>query len=217
MTATAALSFVSDCLCNPFVAYSAKKYSDVLHTPEHFVEMLLLVEDKRFPIHFGIDPVAVVRAFIFNLQGKPLQGASTIGQQVYSIRQRSSGDYCSRRLMHKLQQSAWSLCHSTTASRASILEEYVDTVYWGRSYHGLDRATAGYFNKTRDSLSIAESFFLAERISAPNRVSTRRISNLLERAPVRISLHRNRARIDDVVALYEKIYGGGKTWELLGK
>src|SRR5713101_5974719 len=87
MTCTAALTAVSDWMCESLVARAAQQYSRVLFTPCYFVELLLWVEDKRFAVHPGVDPAAVVRATLFNFGGRrALQGASTISQQIYSIR-----------------------------------------------------------------------------------------------------------------------------------
>jgi membrane peptidoglycan carboxypeptidase len=217
MGLTAEMSFLSDWVCGPLVAQMARKYSSIIYTPEHFVEMLFLVEDKRFPVHFGIDPIAIVRAVAFNLRGGALQGASTIAQQVYTIQISRSGRI-SRSLGYKLRQIAWALGQSAVRGKAAILKEYVETVYWGRSYHGLDRAIEGYFRGTRTSLSVAQSFFLAERIAAPNRISVKRISNLLKRVPIKINLMRNGASAGDVARIYEQVYGcGGEEWQLLAR
>jgi membrane peptidoglycan carboxypeptidase len=217
MSLTQHMSYLSDRICGPLVAQTARRYSNAIRTPEHFVEILFLVEDKRFPIHFGIDPVAIARAVVFNLKEGALQGASTIVQQVYSIN-RSRTEHLSRSLMNKVKQIAWALGKSATKSRASILEEYVETVYWGRSYHGLDKAVEGYFGGSRASLSVAQSFFLAERIAAPNRISVQRISNLLRRVPIKKNLARNGVTIEDVSRVYEGVYGnGGKVWQFLEK
>jgi penicillin-binding protein 1A len=206
-------------MCRNLVARTAREYSNLLLTPDYFVELLFWVEDKRFAVHFGTDPVSIMRAIIFNLgrQGGTLQGASTIAQQLYTIRLRRSGGF-PRSLPYKMKQIGWSLYASATKSKASILGEYVNTVYWGRCYRGIDMAAEGYFNATRASLSIAQSFFLAERLAAPNRVSVRRISNLLKRIPIRLTLTRNRGTLADIIALYEEVYDcGGEMWRLLGK
>jgi membrane peptidoglycan carboxypeptidase len=217
MSLTARMSYLSDQICGPIVTQTVRKYSDLIRTPDHFVEILFLVEDKRFPIHFGIDPVAIVRAVASNMKKGALQGASTIVQQVYSIR-RSRTERIPRTLMYKVKQIAWALRESATKSRASILKEYIETVYWGRTYHGLDRAVEGYFGGSRTSLSVAQSFFLAERIAAPNRVSAQRIANLLRRLPIKMNLARNGATILDVSKVYEGVYGnGGGSWQILEK
>jgi penicillin-binding protein 1A len=179
--------------------------------------MLFLVEDKRFSVHFGIDPIAIARAIAFNLRQESLQGASTIAQQIFTIRMARSKSI-PRSLAYKVTQSVWALCESAVRSRDSILREYVETVYWGRSYHGLDRAAAGYFSTDRTSLSVGQSFFLAERIAAPNRVSVKRISNLLERASIRMNIARNGATIAEVLKVYQQVYGnGGGGWQTLEK
>jgi membrane peptidoglycan carboxypeptidase len=217
MTCTDAFSYFSDWICSSLVVQGAREYSRIVYAPEHFVEMLFWVEDKRYPVHFGVDPVSIIRALIFNLRGGQLQGASTIAQQIYGIRVgRPRG--ISRSLGYKLRQTAWSIYSSAINSKAAILKEYVDTVYLGRSYHGLDRATAGYFNTTRTSLTAAQSFFLAERIAAPNRVSVQRIANLLNRVPIQMNLRRNRSTASDVVKVYQQVFGcGGEMWRSLAK
>ena len=218
MTCTTALASLSDWMCGTLVAQKAVQYWSILQTPGHFVELLFWVEDKRFAIHFGVDPIAVARAIVFNLQRRSSrQGASTIPQQVYTIRL-SRYSKISRSLPYKVKQISWSLYTSAVKSRTSILNEYVGSVYWGRSYRGLDEAAEGYFNTTRRSLSTAQSFLLAERLATPNRVSVKRISNLLKRAPIKSVLFRNGTTLADIINLYERIYGcGGEMWQLLGK
>jgi len=217
LSATARLSLLSDWICGPLVARAAKKYSNTIRTPDHFVEMLFLVEDKRFSVHFGIDPIAIVRAMAFNVRQGSLQGGSTIAQQIATIRMARS-KRISRSLGYKVTQIAWALAESAVRSRASLLKEYIETVYWGRSYHGLDRAVEGYFGGNRTSLSVAQSFFLAERIAAPNRVSAKRICNLLERVPIKTNILRNGATIAEVLKVYQQVYGnGGDVWQFLVK
>jgi len=218
MSCTTALSSLSDWTCRTLVARKARQYSGILNTPAHFVELLFWVEDKRFAVHFGVDPISVARAIVSNVhRGSRLQGASTIPQQVCTIRLSRFCRVC-RSFPYKLKQVSASLYLSAAKSRASILDEYVNTVYWGRSYHGLDKAAQGYFNGTRKSLSIVQSFFLAERLAAPNRLSVPRISNLFKRTPIQLALLRNGATLADIIDLYERIYScGGEMWRLLGK
>jgi membrane peptidoglycan carboxypeptidase len=216
---TEPLSTLSDRICLPIVLLTASRYSRVLGTPSHFVEMLLLVEDKRFPVHFGLDPIAIIRALVFNLRGCVIQGGSTIAQQVYTIRQwRSLGRARPKTLRIKFRQAVWAIMHSLANSKKCILTEYVDNVYWGRSYRGLDSAAFGYFRRGRSELSVAQSFFLAERIAAPNRVSVKRISNLLRRWAISENLRNRGIRCDEIIELYDIVYGcGGELWRTLAK
>lgn len=217
MSFISALSSFSDSLCAGLVTEKAKHYSKILRTPDHFVEMLLWIEDKRFPIHIGVDPIAMVRALVFNLRGRTRQGASTIAQQVYGIRL-SRSQRISRSYSYKLKQIAHSIRYTLEVNKPSLLREYVDTVYWGRSYCGLDRAAEGYFGTKRQRLSIEQSFFLAERLAAPNRVSILRLSNLLHRTPIKLRLVHAGVSISDVIRIYKQIYPcGGASWQLLAK
>jgi len=217
LSATERMSRASDWGAYPLVKLAAKKYSTELNTPEHFVRMLLLIEDKRFLVHPGVDPIAIIRALTFNARGGVMQGASTVAQQLYNIR-REKRKLPRRGLMYKVRQSLWALSCSDVNRKSALLSEYVNTVYWGRSYHGLDQAAKGYFNATRSSLDAAQSFFLAERIAAPNAISPQRILNLIERGPVRNSLEQGRATVFDVAVLYRRVYGrGGSIWSILGK
>jgi len=170
--------------------------------------MLFLVEDKRFSIHLGFDPIAVIRAAIFNVQKKSLQGASTIPQQIVSARI-PRPIRISRSWKYKALQTALAFVHCISRSKVSLLHEYVNTIYWGRSYHGLDSAATGYFGCDRQSLSVTQSFFLAERIAAPNRMSAKRILNLVNRKPIKAGLARHGATVANVFEVYSRIYGNG--------
>ena len=217
MRVTEALSRCSDWAAELTIHRSAKRYSRELNTPEHFVEMLLLIEDKRFSYHCGVDPFAILRAAIFNMRGQVLQGASTIAQQLYNVRvHKQSMSRNQRTLGLKVRQSIWALYRSSRDSKSTLLREYVDRVYWGQSLYGLDEAARGYFNIDRVELSPAQSFFLAERIAMPNRCSVRRIINLVQRPAIRNILSRYGATVKEVETLYVRIYGsGGEMWQLL--
>jgi len=214
---TTYLSKLSDVFSDPIVSAFARRYALALQTPNHFVEMLFLVEDKRFPIHFGIDPIAIGRALIFNARGCRLQGASTIVQQIYTIR-RSKLHPPVRTIGHKVDQSTWAILHSLSTPKISILTEYVETVYWGRSYRGIDSAARGYLNSLRQNLSAEQSFFLVERIATPNGVSAARICNLLRRSAISRKIRSGGMRVSEVVRIYDHIYGcGGNLWRMLAK
>jgi membrane peptidoglycan carboxypeptidase len=203
--ATEKISLFSDWISYPFVTRASREYSSALGMPDHFVTLLLLVEDKRFALHPGLDPIAVARALTFNCRGCAKQGGSTVTQQLYNIRRRrpvrTSGS------LYKFKQSLWAVGHWARNTRVSVLDEYVSTVYWGRSYYGIDEATSGYFGATRGAINAAQSFFLAERIAMPNKISLPRIANLMRRPQIRASLRQNGVGLPEVAELYNKVYG----------
>jgi penicillin-binding protein 1A len=209
-TPTALLSDLSDRFCAPVVSHRAETLARAVSVPIHFVEMLLLIEDKRFTMHFGVDPVSIVRALVFDLRGSALQGGSTIPQQLYNVRAYRAGLPAQQRtLAYKLHQSVWAISNTAKLSKVGILTEYVADVYFGRSYYGVDSAANGYFRTSRNELSVEQSFFLAERIAAPNRISPPRIANLLSRHAVVKALNRYTIEAKEIVNFYESRYGCG--------
>jgi penicillin-binding protein 1A len=217
MSYTEFLSEVSDRLFEASVYKSARRYASILNTPDHFIEMLLLIEDKRFSLHCGVDPIAILRALVFNLRGGTLQGASTISQQIYNTRTRqTSVGAPARTFGRKIKQSGWSLRQSAITPKILLLREYIDTVYWGKSLYGIDDAALAYFQTRRDLLSVAQSFFLAERIAMPNRFSILRVSNLINRRAIRNALRRRCTSAKDIALLYRPFCScGGDMWQSL--
>lgn len=167
------------------VEIMASRNAIKLKVPEHFLVQLLSIEDKRFFYHCGVDPIAIVRAMTANCIGRGvLQGASTITQQLYNAQQSAKGYQRYRTLSEKVSQATWALAEELRHSKIEILSEYLETIYWGRSYIGIDEAAAGYFHTTREQLTIAQSFFLVERLASPNLVLINRIEELLQKQSI---------------------------------
>jgi membrane peptidoglycan carboxypeptidase len=173
--------------------------------PVHFIEFLVLIEDKRFPYHIGVDSVAILRALRHNLNSsKTRQGGSTIPQQVYAIRIYAAGMKYRRNALGKIRQAIFGVFISCSLSKQQILGEYLAGVYWGKSYTGLDAAAKGYFNKLPRDLDVAESFFLAERLACPNRISTARLKNILARKSIRKRLHSFGSSVEEIEEFYRR-------------
>jgi membrane peptidoglycan carboxypeptidase len=214
--ATTSLSSWSDHVFGPFVTPAARRYAKRLSLPPYLIEFLFLVEDKRFAFHLGLDPIAMLRSLIYNLRGRSLQGASTLVQQLYDIRRAREGHARVRTVARKMRQVLWAGREAAMRSRIVLLEEYLATVYWGRAHYGLDQACCGYFGVEPANLTIAQAFFLAERIAAPNRMSAARIAVLLNRPAIMTCLRSYGAASNEVVAIYERLYGlGEELWRSL--
>lgn len=199
------LATSSDRIFESHVRIAAQEYATSLGVPTHFIEMLLIIEDKRFALHFGIDPCSQVRAALKNMRRhRRVQGASTITQQLYDIRRmRSNVHYVRQRSMRrKIRQAAWAVRCELTTEKADILKEYLENVYWGRNYIGLEAASFGYFNHSKRSLSLAESFFLTAKLGSPNTESPTRVESLLGRSGVRGLLARDDSSRETLRQLY---------------
>ena len=200
----------SDLLFDPVAVREANRVAPAMGVPAHFLVQLLQVEDTRFSVHFGIDPIAVLRAATANGTGiGVVQGASTITQQLYNIKQEARGIERRAGTAYKMQQAIWALAEEAHRSKREILREYIDTIYWGRSYHGIDAAASGYLRTSREKLTAAQGFFLVERIASPNRFITGRVSDLLQRSPIATLLAQDRNAREELAAIYDEHFGSG--------
>lgn len=147
------------------------------------LQLVLAVEDKRFWLHLGFDPAAIVRALVMILRGRGrLQGGSTIPEQLVKTYGRQ---FRSRTPMHRIVRCIASVALTLTTDKQSVLVQYLDSVYFGRTYFGVQSAAMGYFLTSAATLSPSQGFFLAERIALPNKFRPERVRNILSRRIVR--------------------------------
>jgi penicillin-binding protein 1A len=133
-----------------------------------FKKALQAREDSRFYEHHGIDLVGVSRAFTSNLSHFTLlQGGSTITQQLA----RNSFDLGKRDLSRKILEAFMAFRIELTFSKDQILDYYVNRIYFGSGYYGLEAATRAYFGKSAAQVNLAEAATLAGLIRSPNRYS----------------------------------------------
>lgn len=125
-------------------------------------------EDQNFWQHRGVDPLAIARAAMTNLQqighGRRPIGASTITQQV--AKNMLLGNEVS--LARKAKEAILALRIEETLSKERILELYLNEIYLGLQSYGVAAAAQAYFNKPLDELTLPESAFLAALPKAPN-------------------------------------------------
>ncbi|GJQ21941.1 MAG: penicillin-binding protein 1A [Bacteroidia bacterium] len=124
----------------------------------------IAIEDRRFRSHPGVDPVAVLRALVQNLQaGRFVSGGSTITQQV--IR---NVYHHPRTISTKLLEAWYALRLEMMQSKEEILEQYLNRVPYGNGLVGAEAAARHYFGKPARDLSPAEAAFLAALPNAPS-------------------------------------------------
>src|SRR4051812_5939967 len=103
-------SDISDRLFHSTTSGASRRWAAELGLPTYVVELVLLIEDKRFPIHLGVDPLAVVRSALRNATRRAVaEGASTLVQQLYDVRRESAGQERLRTWRRKLGQAAWAI------------------------------------------------------------------------------------------------------------
>jgi penicillin-binding protein 1A len=139
--------------------------------PEIMTRALVSVEDKRFYMHPGIDPIGMSRAvymgYIRRGEGRRLQGASTITQQlarnIFLNNSYSAG--------RKLREMILALALERKFSKRQILELYLNKVYFGGGAYGVDAASRKFFDHPATSLSLAEAAVIAGLVKAPSAYS----------------------------------------------
>jgi len=157
-----------------------------LSIPLHAVQMVVALEDKRFWLHPGFDPIGIARAIFMTLAARGRrQGASSIPEQLAKLRASRNEPSTLAGRAHRLATGAYLVMHN---DRVELLTEYLMRVYLGSSSFGIQRAAQHYFNRRAETLTPAESFFLAERIALPNTWRERRMVNILARSSIRALL-----------------------------
>ncbi len=133
-----------------------------------FIDALVTREDSRFFTHHGVDPVGIARAAVRNLLlGGIRQGGSTITQQLA----RNSFPLGGRTYQRKLIEAALAFRIETELTKEEILTAYVNRIYFGSGYYGVDTAARAYFGKPAADLSLPEAALLAGLIRSPTRLS----------------------------------------------
>ena len=128
-------------------------------------DAIIAVEDRRFYSHHGVDAVRVVRAAMRNLRaGRIREGGSTITQQLARASQLSRA----RTFDRKIREAMIALRLEERYSKAEILQEYLNTVYFGEGYYGVEAASRGYFGKPAMDLDVAEAALLAALVRSPS-------------------------------------------------
>ncbi len=125
---------------------------------------ILAAEDRDFYNHGGISPIGFARALFNNVSGGSTQGGSTITQQyaknAFLTQERSWS--------RKIKEALLSIKLETVSSKDQILENYLNTIYFGRNAYGIDAAARSYFGKSVDQLNLGQSALLAAIINSPS-------------------------------------------------
>lgn len=139
----------------------------VVELPKHFIDALVAQEDGRFYSHRGVDFIGLMRAAYLNaMAGEVTQGASTITQQLA----RQTFGLMERSYKRKLMEAFVAQRIEERYNKQQILELYLNRIFFGRQFYGVQAAAVGYFGKDAKELSLAESATLVGLIKSPNNI-----------------------------------------------
>lgn len=145
--------------------------------PDKFKECLLAFEDRGFYYHWGVNPLAIGRAFVQNIQNKRIvSGGSTLTMQTIRL---SRGE--KRTIGEKIIEMILATRLEFRHSKKAILALYASHAPFGGNVVGLEAASWRYFGHSHGQLSWAEAATLAVLPNAPSLIHLGRNRTLLER------------------------------------
>src|SRR5829696_9490331 len=131
-------------------------------------EAVIAIEDHRFFEHRGLDFEAIGRAALENVRNLSIQeGGSTITQQLIKNTYIAQEERLIPSFERKFAEASLAWQYEEEHSKEEILEQYLNTVYFGANAYGADAAARTYFNKKAENLTLPESALLAGIIQLP--------------------------------------------------
>lgn len=158
-------------------------YTNLGELPQVYLDAVVSVEDHRFYRHCGIDPIAIGRAVLHDIQaGRYVEGGSTITQQLaknlYFTQE--------KKMTRKVAEVFLAFELEEKCSKDQILELYVNSIYFGDGYYTAGDASRGYFGKEPGKMNEYESTLLAGIPNAPGRYAPTRNPELAERRQLQV-------------------------------
>lgn len=155
--------------------------------PNHLINALTSQEDERFFQHGGVDMWGVGRAMYLNYKaGEETQGASTITQQLardaFKLKDLEKAGSKNSRYTRKIVE--WFLAERIEKkySKSEILELYLNRIFFGRNFYGIQAAAQGYFGKDVKDLTLEESAMICGIIKSPNNLEPLRFPDRAKKA-----------------------------------
>lgn len=135
--------------------------------PKVVRDAVISVENRTFYQDQGVSLQGTARAMWSTVTGNQVQGGSTITQQL--VRNYYSGLSQERSATRKFKEIMISLKVDRSKSKSWVLEQYLNTIYFGRGAHGIQAAAQAYFGKDVSKLTASQGAYLAAVIQQPSR------------------------------------------------
>ncbi len=154
-----------------FATYGSNKNRqnvDIKDIPPVMQNAIIAAEDKTFRTNNGISYTGIARSILNDLEGKPLQGGSTLTQQFVKNAYLSQSQTFSR----KLDEIFIALKIGKTQSKDWVMQNYLNTVFFGRNSYGIQAAAKSWFGKDANQITDpGEAAFLAALVNQPTNFS----------------------------------------------
>ncbi|HEB9344933.1 TPA: penicillin-binding protein 1C [Campylobacter coli] len=155
--------------------------------PKRLKIAVINYEDRKFYSHFGVDFLALMRAFVNNFNSTQRSGASTISMQTIKLWDKKDRTY-----FNKFNEIIQSFALENAFSKDEILKLYLSNAPYGGNLVGYEAAILFYFDKNPKDLTWAQAALLA----------------ILPNQPGLINLEKNKTKLlNKRNKLLAKLYG----------
>jgi 1A family penicillin-binding protein len=130
------------------------------------VQATIAVEDHSFYTNNGVDIIGIIRAALADTKRSGVkQGGSTISQQL--VKQVFIGPNPPPTIQRKMREALLALELNKRYNKQTILEMYLNTIYYGNQTYGVEAAARSYFRSNAHDLTLAQASLLAGLPQAP--------------------------------------------------
>ena len=126
---------------------------------------VMAAEDRNYYSNRAFSPTGIARAILNNLKSGSLngEGGSTITQQYAKTAFLTP----SRTIQRKIKELVISLKLENALTKDQILENYLNTIYFGRGSYGVQTASQQYFNRNVNQLNLSQTAVIASILRSP--------------------------------------------------
>ncbi|MCW1359835.1 penicillin-binding protein 1C [Campylobacter sp. CCS1377] len=142
--------------------------------PERLKIAVINYEDKNFYSHYGVDFLALMRAFVSNFNSAQRSGASTLSMQTIKLNTRAKRTY-----FNKFNEIIQSFALEQAFGKDEILRFYLSNAPYGGNLVGFEAAILFYFNKSAKNLTWSEAALLAILPNQPGLINLEKNKTLL--------------------------------------
>ncbi|WP_238413587.1 transglycosylase domain-containing protein [Alicyclobacillus sp. TC] len=137
---------------------NTERHVPLSEIPKALQEATLAVEDAHFYHHRAFSLPSLGRALLVDIKsGHVVEGGSTITQQLAKNLFLSQ----QRTLTRKIREALYAIQLEMHESKDTILNQYLNVIYYGHGAYGVDAAAETYFGKPVEELNLAESAMIA--------------------------------------------------------
>jgi membrane peptidoglycan carboxypeptidase len=126
---------------------------------------VMAAEDRNYYSNRAFSPTGIARAILNNVRSGSLnaEGGSTITQQYAKTAFLTP----SRTIQRKIKELVISLKLENALTKDQILENYLNTIYFGRGSYGVQTASQQYFNRNVNQLNLSQTAVIASILRSP--------------------------------------------------